>query len=481
MRRLLAVVVLAGLVVLFLTRAQPFARGVTLETAVDFVGRATPVPIGGRARGSGLARVEGRLVPEGGEPVVVASQDYPRRSWFGSEVHEATLAPTLDAAAAHVHEGRAQLEIWATDHSWLARFRRGPRLARAVTVDVTPPLLEVMPGEHVARVGGSECAVYRVGPDAIRSGVQVGDEFFPGVAGYFADAGLRVALFALPQSLPDARPAVIAADVAGNARRVDLGVKVTPRRFAEKTMPVTDDFLSRKVPELLAANDLDQSGDLVEGYLRINRELHAKTEVRVRQMGRDSAPAPLWQDAFLRLPNSAPLSGFADRRTYVHDGKTIDQQTHQGFDLPSLRGSPAPPANTVRIVFAGRMGAEARAPLLAGADGAALAGALGELASAEVGALLLALGPRAGERAVRKEIRRAFYRLRQRGVPVPAPPAPAATPRTPAAPEAEGFLSPFDGRGDRLIWIVRPLPSGGAFLVAAQLNEPEGLRDLSAR
>src|SRR5213078_583074 len=279
--------VLAALVALLVTRAEPFAPTATFETPVDFVGRATPVKIVAHDRGSGLAHVELRLVPEGGPPVVVASQDYPRRSWLGSGVHDATLAPTLDAAAAHVREGRAQLEIWAADHSWLAAFRHGPCLA---------------------------CAVTRVGPDAVRSGVQVGDEFFPGVAGYFADAGLRVALFALPQSLPDARPAVLAADVAGNARRVDLGVKATPRRFAEKTMPVTDDFLSRKVPELLAANDLDQSGDLVEGYLRINRELRAKTEVRVRAMCRDSAPAPLWQDAFLRLPNSAPLSGFADRR-----------------------------------------------------------------------------------------------------------------------------------------------------------------------
>src|SRR5439155_1187002 len=160
---------------------------------------------------------------------------------LGSGVHETVLAPTLDAGAAHAREGRAQLEIWASDHSWLAAFRREPRLRRAVTVDVTPPLLEVMPGEHVARVGGSECAVYRVGPDAVRSGVQVGDEFFPGVAGYFADSGLRVAVF-------------------------------------------------------------------------------------------------------------------ADRRSYVHDGKTIDQQTHLGFDLASLRGSPVPAANAGRVVFAGPLG-----------------------------------------------------------------------------------------------------------------------------
>src|SRR5437867_11443585 len=73
-------------------------------------------------------------------------------------------------------------------------------------------------------------------------------------------------------------------------------------------------------------------------------------------MCRDSAPAPLWQDAFLRLPNSAPLSGFADRRTYVYDGKPIDQQTHLGFDLASLRGSPVPAGNTGRVVFAGPLG-----------------------------------------------------------------------------------------------------------------------------
>ena len=356
MRLLLAVLLLAAVAALLATRAEPFAPSVTLETPVDFVGRATPVTILAHDRGSGLARVEVRLVPDGGQPAVVASEDYPRRSWLGSGVHEARLTPTLDAAAAHVREGPAQLEIWATDHSWLAGLRHAPRLARAVTVDVTPPFLELIPGDHVVHVGGSECAVYRVGPDTVRDGVEVGDEFFPGAAGYFADARLRVALFALPENQPDARPVVIAADAAGNGRRLSLTVKVTPRRFAEKTMPVTEDFLARKVPELLAANDLDQSGDLVAGYLRINRELRAATEVRVRKMCRESTPAPLWQDAFLRLPNSAPLSGFADRRTYVHDGKTIDQQTHLGFDLASLRGSPVPAANAGKVVFGGPLG-----------------------------------------------------------------------------------------------------------------------------
>jgi murein DD-endopeptidase MepM/ murein hydrolase activator NlpD len=195
-----------------------------------------------------------------------------------------------------------------------------------------------------------------VGADAIRSGVEVDREFFPGVAGYFAEPALRAALFAVPQDLPDARPAAVVTDAAGNARRAGLEVAVQPRRFAEKTLPVSDEFLARKVPELLQANGLDQSGDLLAGYLRINRELRVATERRLRDICRDSAPAPLWQGAFLRLPGSSPLSGFADRRTYLYGGKPVDHQTHLGFDLASLRGSTVPAGNTGRVVFAGPLG-----------------------------------------------------------------------------------------------------------------------------
>ena len=93
-----------------------------------------------------------------------------------------------------------------------------------------------------------------------------------------------------------------------------------------------------------------------QGYLRINRELRAKTEERLREICRESAPKPLWDGAFLRLPNSAPLSGFADRRSYVHDGQVIDNQTHLGFDLASLRGSPVPSSAAGRVVFTGPLG-----------------------------------------------------------------------------------------------------------------------------
>ena len=114
--------------------------------------------------------------------------------------------------------------------------------------------------------------------------------------------------------------------------------------------------------------------------------------------------------------------------------------------------------------------------LLAGPDGGALADALGDLPSPEVAALLVRLEARAPEKAVRKAIRRALYRLAQRGVPRPAaPPEPEQS--RPAAVELEGLVSAVDGRGDRILWLMRPLATG-TLLVAAQVNEPAGLRDL---
>jgi murein DD-endopeptidase MepM/ murein hydrolase activator NlpD len=110
------------------------------------------------------------------------------------------------------------------------------------------------------------------------------------------------------------------------------------------------------VPELLAANVLPAEPDLLKGYLTINRTLRKKSEEEVRAATRVSAAAPRWDGAFMRQPNSSPLSGFADRRSYTYKGETIDAQTHLGFDLASLRQSPVPAASAGTVVHAGPLG-----------------------------------------------------------------------------------------------------------------------------
>ena len=301
---LLLVVILGSLGLV----AEPFAPVATLHSPPDVIGRDTVLHASATDRGTGLARLELRLVPQNATSgFVLASEDFPRRSFRGSGVGEASIEGTAKAVGT-LAEGPATLEVWVRDHSWLPRFTREPAATHAVTVDLTPPAVGVISEERIARLGGSETVVYRVAPDATESGVQVGRDFFPGVAGLLADASLRVAVFALPQDAPDARPVVVATDAAGNRQQAGVGIVVKPRFFADKRLEVNQDFLSRKVPELLHANGMPDNGNLVDGYLRINRELRAKTETRLREICRTSASKPLWDGAFLRLPNSAPLS-----------------------------------------------------------------------------------------------------------------------------------------------------------------------------
>jgi len=116
---------------------------------------------------------------------------------------------------------------------------------------------------------------------------------------------------------------------------------------------------------------------------------------------------------------------------------------------------------------------------VAGRDAAAdlaIAARLGAQAdAASVDALLALEGSRA-DKLLHKEVRRSLYRLEQRGLTVPQ--AESEKPVALAAgPVLEGYVSTVDGRGDQLVWLIKPRPSGVAHLFAV-LNDPEGLREV---
>jgi murein DD-endopeptidase MepM/ murein hydrolase activator NlpD len=275
-----------------------------------------------------------------------------------STTPETTISVPLQALERKIPEGPATIRVYADDYSWLRWFRgERPLVEAPATIDLTPPTLEVLSTEHYVKVGGAEFVVYKVSSDAVQSGVQVAQYFFPGTAGMFDDRGINAAFFSVPQNLDTkATPKAVAVDAAGNRREVNFHTVVKPRHFAEKTLVLDDAFLARKVPEILSATGSPPQTDLVEGYLFINRELRKRSEERIREATRTSAKTPLWDGPFMRQPNSSPLSGFADRRSYVYGGKTIDSQTHLGFDLASLRQSPVTAATTGNVVFAGPLG-----------------------------------------------------------------------------------------------------------------------------
>jgi hypothetical protein len=124
-------------------------------------------------------------------------------------------------------------------------------------------------------------------------------------------------------------------------------------------------------------------------------------------------------------------------------------------------------------------GAAAADRLLPHVADAALVDALATVAGPGIAALLAAVEPRVTERGAHKAIRRALYRIRQRGVAVTEPPR-VATPIRAAGGDVEGFVTGFGGDGDRILWLLKALRDGGLVLVSAHVHDARGLVEVGA-
>jgi murein DD-endopeptidase MepM/ murein hydrolase activator NlpD len=350
-----ATAVAALVLVVWWFKLESGPPSIAFDNARDVVGRTGTWDIVVRAHGHpGLRSIAVRLIA-GGQSYPLFSEEIPVDA---PREPERRLHVEADLAAAGVPQGPAQLEVAADTRAWhLFGGARGAVDTRDVTVDTVPPRVDLLTTQHNMRLGGTAMAVFRLGPDATEAGIVVGDYFFPAVRGYFADPNVALALFAVPQNLSaDARPAVRAVDGAGNVQQIALPVLIKDRKFPDRQLQIDDAFLQRKVPEILGAIRQPVPADLKEGYLTINRDVRRASEERLRAMTVKSADHPLWNGVFHRQSNAAPMSAFADRRSYLYKGEVIDRQTHLGYDLASLKNAPVEAAQDGVVMFADYLG-----------------------------------------------------------------------------------------------------------------------------
>lgn len=267
-------------------------------------------------------------------------------------------------------EGPARIVVAATRPVLFGLREIVSETAVDVTIRLTPPRLTPLSTLHHVRHGGSELVVYRVTPADAGSGVRVGGVEYPGYpaagAGIDGRDDLRIAFFALlhDQDL-DTPIELYARDRAGNEATADFAHRVFERRFRRSRIPLSDGFLRRVVPGIVAqspelagehADNSTPSPELLQIYLLINGQLRESNRAAIRTLAADTAPRQLWSGPFRQLANSQVESGFADHRTYLYDGNEVDQQVHLGFDLASTANAPVRAANAGTVVFAEYLG-----------------------------------------------------------------------------------------------------------------------------
>ena len=264
--------------------------------------------------------------------------------------------------------GPASIAVTATGARLFGLRESRAAARRDVEARFAPPRLSVASSFHYVNHGGAELVLYRVDPPDAESGVRVGDRAYRGhpasaVGVDSPDETLRAAFFALlyDQEL-DAPIRLYARDGAGNEAEADFDHRVFPRRFRRSRIPVSDRFLARVVPDVAARSEafasipLPPGAGLLEQYLALNGPLRRLNAERIRELAADTAGERLWSEPFRQLANSQVESGFGDHRTYVYEGREVDQQVHLGFDLSATANVPIVAANAGRVVWADYLG-----------------------------------------------------------------------------------------------------------------------------
>jgi murein DD-endopeptidase MepM/ murein hydrolase activator NlpD len=365
----LLVVLLLAAVGLYVAGGRLPGASIQIVQPEQFAGSNTPVRVTIGALPAALSSVD-----------VVVEQDGRSTPLVSTSGGAGNAAVTADGAAATrvdtrispetvpgLHSGPARLVVTATRPVLRGLRRITTTASRELQVRLEPPTVSVLSSQHYIKVGGAELVVYRVAPADVSSGVRVGEIEYPGypATGVHADGvsitdpAVRVAFFALGWDQPLDTPIdVFARDAAGNTAQVALEHRTFPSPARSSRIAITDAFLQRVVPAILASTkEVAPTGSLVDQFLVINGDLRKRNAATIASFAAHTAPEMLWGGvAFHPFTNSAAESAFADRRTYVYDGREIDHQVHLGFDLASYAHTPVVAANRGRVLYAAELG-----------------------------------------------------------------------------------------------------------------------------
>jgi murein DD-endopeptidase MepM/ murein hydrolase activator NlpD len=322
---------------------------VTLKTPIEVVGAKTVLTVMASDQSSGLKAVKVTF-SQGDQHRVVLDRTFPPGGDKGETVN---LPVTLEPKALGFKEGKATLVVQAWDRSWRHLFQgRSGSLTRAVVIDLVPVNLTYQGVSHLLAAGGTGVICYHLNKDVKESGVSVGGRFFQGFPNPKGAKGDYVVLFPVPQEGPTTfQVDLVARPSLGNEIKQAVTLKDKPRRWRHDKINLSDNFLRNVATSLPVPNP----NDLLGSYLEVNRNLRNVNHETFHKVCSQSTPQPLWVGAFQRFKGKR-MARFGDRRTYMYQGKAVDQQTHLGADLASLINSPVYAGNNGTVVYAGPLG-----------------------------------------------------------------------------------------------------------------------------
>jgi len=360
----ICVVILVPLIWVMTYRFEGTPPGITADLPSLYLKDGVSLSLDINDAGTGLREIHVRLIQQEAEKTLL-KKTYPAGTIFnpfsGDISEEDRFAIPVEPGRHGLSDGEAVLHIQVTDQSWRG-WNRGNMAEKEISVfiDTQPPKIEVLSRQHNVERGGAGLVIYRLFEPDLKSGVQVGDRFFPGHSGMFTETDIYAAFFALDHTQgPGTQMWVTAEDSAGNDTRKGFYHYIRDRGFKSDVLQISDAFLGTTMPDFHLGDRESQiekaDNPLLEKFLVVNTELRNANVNTVLSVPADTVPQVMWQGKFDRMAG-ATRAGFGDQRTYTYQGKEIGQSRHMGIDLASTAMSPVGAANAGRVVMAEPVG-----------------------------------------------------------------------------------------------------------------------------
>ena len=367
----LLLLLLIALGAVYVAAGRGGAPSITIAKPEKWVGASTPLEIAVGAPGGQFKSIT-VVFDQNGKQTTLYSMENGQPSGEGIKMDgpdKLVISRTIGKETVPgLQSGAARITVTAARSALRGIRTLQSSASHDVQVRLERPQVSIVSSKHYINLGGSEMVVYRTTPADVVSGVLVGDIEYPGypAAGAstidgvkFDDPTLRIAFFALRYDQDLKTPIrLFARDEAGNTARGDFDYTTFPKPFKKSKIPLDDKFLDRVVPAILAGTtEIKPEGDNLAKFLAINSELRRKNAAKIASFAKESLPEILWQGVvFHPFGNNAVESAFADQRTYLYNGKEVDQQVHLGFDLASFTNVKLVAANRGKVVYTDELG-----------------------------------------------------------------------------------------------------------------------------
>ena len=355
---LVCIIVILPVVWILVVRLEGEKPSITLELPYASIGKTQELSLSVSDEKSGVRRIWIGLIKDGKE-VVLFKKDLPFAGLIrGGIIHQESFKIVVEPVKMGITDGKAILRMVARDYSWRRWFQGNTTyLEKDVMIDTKPPEVDILSRAHNVNQGGAGLVIYRVLETCPKSGVVVGENFFPGYPGYFKDNNILIAFFALDYKQgPGTKIFVNATDFAGNSSRAGFPYYIKRKVFKKDLIEISDRFLNWKMPEFDVDISPDSKTPLVDKFLKVNCEVRKDNYNQLLSIVGNTDKKLYWKGTFLRLPKSARKASFADHRRYKYKGHIIDRQIHMGVDLASVAHSPVSASNAGKVAFAEYMG-----------------------------------------------------------------------------------------------------------------------------